>query len=83
MFRGTNPLKTILAAGIFLTAGLMPETSLAGPSAETTKRCLHYSCVLYRYKRPGSVRTSGDRPSYFKDCMAKNGDVPEPTPAGL
>ncbi|MBR1157316.1 hypothetical protein JQ575_43035 [Bradyrhizobium sp. JYMT SZCCT0428] len=62
-------------------AGMLSTTATAGPSAETARRCQHYSYVVYPYKRPGSVRMSGDRQSYFKDCMAKEGKVPEPTPA--
>jgi hypothetical protein len=51
----------------------------AAPSAEVAKRCIHYSYVVYPFKRPGAVPMSGDRQAYFKDCMAKNGDVPVPT----
>ena len=73
-------MKTIIAVAVFLTAGLLPISALAGPSPETAKRCVHYSYVLYPYKRPGSVRMSGDRQAYFRDCMAKDGNVPEPAP---
>jgi hypothetical protein len=69
-----------MAVVILMTAGLLPRTASAGPSAEITKRCMHYSYLRYPYKRPGSVRMSGDRQSYFKDCMAKDGNVPEPAP---
>jgi hypothetical protein len=30
---------------------------------------------------PGSVRMNGDRQAYFKDCMAKEGNIPAPEPA--
>jgi hypothetical protein len=70
--------KTIMAVAIVITAGLIPGTALAGPSAETAKRCVHYSYVVYPYKRPGAVRMSGDRQAYFRDCMAKDGNVPAP-----
>ena len=63
---------------ILMTTGLSFESALAGPSAETAKRCIHYSYLVYPYKRPGSVRGSGDRQAYFTDCMAKDGNVPEP-----
>lgn len=53
----------------------------AAPSAEVAKRCIHYSYIVYPFKRPGAVPMSGDRQTYFKDCMAKNGDVPAPTPS--
>lgn len=59
-------------------AGLSPAA--AGPSAETAKKCVRYSYLLYPYQRPGSVRMSGDRNNYFKDCMAKEGMVPAPAP---
>ena len=39
---------------------------------------MRYSYVVYPYKRPGSVRMSGDRQNYFKDCVAREGNVPEP-----
>ena len=61
-----------------VTAALIPGSAYAGPSPEIAKRCMHYSYVVYPYKRPGSVRGSGDRQSYFRDCMARNGDVPAP-----
>ncbi|MGY8662695.1 hypothetical protein Q3C01_10035 [Bradyrhizobium sp. UFLA05-109] len=61
-----------------VAAGLSPAA--AGPSAETAKKCVHYSYLLYPYQRPGSVRMSGDRNNYFRDCMAKDGNVPEPPP---
>ena len=60
-----------------VTAGLVPPSAVAASSAETAKRCIHYSYVVYPYIRPGSVRMSGDRQAYFKDCMAKDG-VPAP-----
>ena len=55
-----------------------PATAAAGPSPEIAKRCMHYSYVAYPYRRPGSVRGTGDRAAYFRDCMAKDGSVPEP-----
>jgi hypothetical protein len=61
-------------------AGMFPGQASAGPSAETAKRCVHYSYVAFPYKRPGSVLMSGDRQAYFKDCMAREGKVPEPAP---
>lgn len=75
---------SILLASLFATlasAELVPTGALAGPSADVARRCLHYSYLAYPYKRPGSVRMSGDRQTYFRDCMAKEGNVPEPAPA--
>jgi hypothetical protein len=74
-------VKAVVLIVILLTAGLLSRTALAGPSAETAKRCVHYSYVVYPYKRPGAVRMSGDRQAYFRDCMAKDGNVPAPVPA--
>ncbi|WP_369725995.1 hypothetical protein AB8Z38_15710 [Bradyrhizobium sp. LLZ17] len=59
-------------------AGFSPAA--AGPNAEAAKKCIRYSYLLYPYHRPGSVRMSGDRNNYFRDCMAKDGNVPEPPP---
>jgi hypothetical protein len=50
----------------------------AAPTAEVAKRCIHYSYMVYPYKRPGAAPMNGDRQAYVKDCFAKNGDVPEP-----
>ncbi|WP_431201665.1 hypothetical protein ACQ86E_21350 [Bradyrhizobium betae] len=50
----------------------------ASPSAETARKCMHYSYIAFPYKRPGAVLMSGDRQAYFKDCVAKDGNVPEP-----
>jgi hypothetical protein len=52
----------------------------AAPSAETAKKCVHLSYIAFPYKRPGAVKMSGDRQAYFKDCVAKDGNVPEPKP---
>jgi hypothetical protein len=71
----TAALVVILVAG-----GLVPVSASAAPSAETAKRCMHYSYVVYPWKRPGTVRMSGDRQAYFRDCMAKDGNIPPPTP---
>lgn len=61
------------------TATSVSATAVAAPSAETAKRCMHYSYLVYPYNRPGSVRGSGDRQAYFRDCMANDGNVPAPT----
>jgi hypothetical protein len=68
---------------ILLAAVLAPASSIAAPSAETAKRCIRYSYLVYPYKRPGSVRMSGDRQAYLKDCMTKDGNVPAPAPTKL
>jgi hypothetical protein len=58
---------------------LPPPAIAAAPTAEVAKRCMHYSYVVYPFKRPGSIRGSGDRQTYLKDCIAKDGSVPVPT----
>ncbi|MGY4615494.1 hypothetical protein ACVWZ4_000721 [Bradyrhizobium sp. USDA 4472] len=55
-----------------------PKGALAAPSAEVARKCMHFSYIAYPYQRPGAVKMSGDRQSYFRDCMAKEGNVPEP-----
>lgn len=50
----------------------------AAPTAEVAKRCLRYAYTVYPFQRPGAAPMSGDRQAYFKDCLAKNGDVPVP-----
>ena len=81
MFQRADKIKAMVTLAILITAGLLPGSASAGPAAETAKRCMRYSYLVYPYKRPGSVRMSGDRQAYFKDCMTKDGNVPEPTPA--
>ena len=69
-----------IAAANILTAIVNLPSASAAPTAEVAKRCLHYSYVSYPYKRPGEVQMSGERQAYFKDCLARNGDVPAPSP---
>jgi hypothetical protein len=57
-------VKAIILIVILVTAALVPASASAGPSPETAKRCMHYSYLVYPYKRPGSVRGSGERQSY-------------------
>ena len=64
-------IKTVAILAIIAEIGLAQSPAAAAPSAEVAKRCMHYSYVVYPYKRPGAVRMSGDRQAYFKDCMAK------------
>lgn len=71
---------TLTIAALATTAANVPIAH-AAPTVEVAKRCLHYAYVVYPFKRPGSVPMSGDRQAYFKDCIAKNGDVPVPRPA--
>lgn len=77
MFSWLAAALTLLVVEI-VGAGLSPAA--AGPNAETAKKCVRYSYLLYPYQRPGSVRMSGDRNNYFRDCIAKDGNVPEPPP---
>ena len=74
------PTPCALTAVVVLATALGLTTTSAAPSAEVAKRCMHYSYLVYPYKRPGAVPMSGDRQAYFKDCMAKDGDLPVPTP---
>jgi hypothetical protein len=67
--------RTLVAA--MLVAGISSDAS-AAPTAEAARKCMQYSYIAYPYKRPGSVRMSPDRQTYFRDCMAKEGNVPEP-----
>lgn len=71
--------KRILGALIVvLVASLQTGNAIAGPSAEIARKCMRYSYLVYPYKRPGSVRGSGDRQAYFRECVAKDGNVPQP-----
>ena len=46
-------MKTVIAVAVLLIGGSMASAAQAAPSAETAKRCMHYSYLLYPYKRPG------------------------------
>jgi hypothetical protein len=46
-------VKLIVLIVIFLTAALIPAGTSAAPNAEIAKRCMHYSCLVHLYKRPG------------------------------
>jgi hypothetical protein len=70
-------MKRIVALAAFSTL-FSWEACAEPPTAEVAKKCLHYSYIAYPYKVPGKVRASGDRHAYFKACIEKNGDVPEP-----
>ena len=65
---------------LIVAANLAPSPRAAAepPTAEVAKRCLHYAYIAYPWKRPGAVRMSGDREAWFRDCLAKNGEVPKP-----
>jgi hypothetical protein len=78
--RSSRTARAIALAFAATEFALQPAAALAAPSAEVAKRCIHYSYVVYPFKRPGAVPMSGDRQAYFKDCIAKSGDVPVPTP---
>ena len=79
-FRQSGVRGVLLAILFALLANVapVPARAAAAPSAEVAKLCMRYSYVVYPYKRPGSVRMSGDRQNYFKDCVAREGKVPEP-----
>ena len=74
--KGVNVLAILFA--LLANVAPVPARAAAAPSAEVAKLCMRYSYVVYPYKRPGSVRMSGDRQNYFKDCVAREGKVPEP-----
>ena len=65
---------------VFALVSFAPVDSRAAPSAETAKKCFRYSYIAFPYRRPGSVPMSGDRQAYFKDCLARDGDLPQPSP---
>jgi hypothetical protein len=73
-------VRALILFAVLPCVGLAPAGAQVGPSAEVAKRCMHYSYLAYPYKRPGSVRMSGDRQAYFRDCMQKEGKVAEPVP---
>ncbi len=57
-----------------------PSQTSAAPAVEVAKRCLHYAYIVYPYKKPGAAPASGAREAYFRDCLNRDGEVPQPTP---
>lgn len=80
LMKTSQVVSAAIALITSVAAGGLPAAA-AGPSPEVARKCMRFSYVAYPYKRPGSVKMSGDRQSYFRDCMAKEGKVPEPTPS--
>jgi hypothetical protein len=70
-------MKRIIALAVFSTL-LSWEACASPPSAEVAKKCMHYSYLAYPYKVPGKAQASGDRHAYFKACLEKDGDIPQP-----
>jgi hypothetical protein len=76
------PLPRLAPAVLALatTITLMPLQASAAPTAEVAKRCIHFAYILYPFKKPGAAPASGAREAYFRDCLNKDGEVPEPEP---
>jgi hypothetical protein len=68
----------MLALIVALNVVFSSQAGAEPPTAEVAKRCLHYAYMVYPWKRPGAVPMSGDREAWFRSCLAKNGEVPEP-----
>ena len=45
------------------------------PTREVANKCLTLAYKAYPWRRPGSVRGTPDRYMFFKDCVAKEGNV--------
>jgi hypothetical protein len=69
----------LLALIVAVNVALSPQAGAEPPTAEVAKRCLHFAYIVYPWKRPGAVPMSGDREAWFRSCLAKNGEVPEPS----
>lgn len=63
---------------ILFIASASPTSAISAPTADVAKKCIRYSYIVYPYQRPGAVKASGNRQAYLNDCLARNGDVPEP-----
>jgi hypothetical protein len=75
---GVRGVRLAILFALLANVAPVPARAAVAPSAEVAKLCMRYSYVVYPYKRPGSVRMSGDSQNYFKDCVAREGKVPEP-----
>jgi hypothetical protein len=75
------PQLGLAALTLLATMTLASSRISAAPTAEVAKRCLHYAYIAYPRRPPGAAPASGDREAYFRDCLNKTGEVPEPTPS--
>ena len=76
--------KARFGAAVFRVVAMLAMasgTASAAPSAELAKRCLRATYKLYPYQRPGAAPMTGDRLSFFKECMAGRQDGASPDPA--
>lgn len=71
-------MRRIIAFVIALAALCHWEARAEAPSAEVAKKCLRFAYIAYPYMRPGKAPASGDRQAYFKACLEKGGNVPQP-----
>ncbi|MET4456718.1 hypothetical protein ABIB10_006839 [Bradyrhizobium sp. RT3b] len=72
-----NPIWVLGASVVALTVSY-GTSAVAAPSADAARKCMRFSYLAYPYKRPGSAPGTADRQTYFKECMGKDGNVPEP-----
>lgn len=75
-----NPIWILGASVVALTVNF-DTCAVAGPSADAARKCMRFSYLAYPYKRPGSAPGTADRQTYFRECMGKDGNVPEPAHA--
>jgi hypothetical protein len=68
----------MLALIVVLNVALSPQAGAEPPTPEVAKRCLHFAYIAYPWKRPGATPMSSDREAWFRDCLAKKGEVPQP-----
>ena len=80
MVRKNSSLPLSGLSALVLAVSFAPSQVSAAPTAEVAKRCLHYAYIVYPFRRPGAAPANGARETYFRDCLNKNGEVPEPTP---
>jgi hypothetical protein len=68
----------VFAAGVVFWGGLgVPHASAL--TAEVANKCRQYAVKAYPPTRVGSKKgTAGAERQYFKDCVAKDGNVPAP-----
>jgi hypothetical protein len=78
--RGRAGQLALSASIMFALASFLPGHSWAAPSAEAAKKCMRYSYIAFPYQRPGAAPMNGNRQAYFKDCLARDGNVPPPSP---
>lgn len=74
-------LAALMVAAAVMGTSVMPATAI---SVELAKKCRAMALKAHPYKLPGQpgAGTGEAEREYFNECVAKNGNMPEPSSTG-